>query len=65
VFFLIFRLVFEGGIFVGAVGLERTYFVLPDGGDFKEPTDLNGVVTLRYKRTPKKIRARIEKLMTR
>ena len=45
----------EGGLFIGAVGLERTYFLVPDGGNFKNPTDLDGVVTLRYKRSPRKI----------
>jgi len=66
--------VFEGGLFVGAVGLKRTYFVRPDGDGFKEPTDLQGVVTLRYRLTSRKIefgqtvakiRARIIKEKTR
>lgn len=66
--------VLEGGLFVGSVGLERTYFVVPDGKRFKEPTDLKGVVTPRYKRSirnidiahaAKQIRLQIEKLMTR
>ena len=47
--------VLEGGLFIGAVGLPRTYFLVPDGKNFKKPTDLDGVVMLPYKRTARKI----------
>lgn len=68
------NVVFEGGLFVGSVGLDRTYFLVPGGRNFKKPTDLEGVVTLPYKRNGLKIditnatralRERIEKLKTR
>ena len=63
--------VFEGGMFIGAIGLERTYFLTPNSNNFKKLTDLEGVVVLPYKRTKRtidvhavinKIRERIEKL---
>ena len=66
-----YNTVLEGGLFIGARGLERTYFLVPDGKNFQKPTDLDGVVVLHYKKTPRKIdvttaarkiRARIESL---
>lgn len=63
--------VLEGGMFIGAAGRLRTFFLIPDGKSFQKPTDLDGVVMLEYKKTTRtidvtaaarKIRGCIEKL---
>lgn len=45
-------MVFELGLFMGALSRDRTFVVVPHGVDLKIPTDLLGMTTLRYKRTP-------------
>jgi CRP/FNR family cyclic AMP-dependent transcriptional regulator len=40
---------FELGLFMGALGRERTYFVCPRGIDIKIPTDLLGITRLDYR----------------
>jgi predicted nucleotide-binding protein len=40
--------VFELGLFMGALGRDRTFIVMPQGADVKIPTDLLGVTCLRY-----------------
>jgi len=42
------NVVFELGLFMGAIGRERTYIVLPKGSNLKLPTDLLGVTHAPY-----------------
>jgi hypothetical protein len=42
------NVVFELGLFMGALGPERTYMVLPAGVDLKLPSDLAGITYLPY-----------------
>lgn len=42
------NVVFELGLFMGALGPERTYMVLPGGVDLKLPTDVGGITYLPY-----------------
>ncbi|MET3937076.1 nucleotide-binding protein [Arthrobacter sp. OAP107] len=42
------NVIFELGLFMGALGPERTYMVLPKGVDLKLPTDLAGITYLPY-----------------
>lgn len=44
------NVVFELGLFMGAMGRERTYLVVPKGRDLKLPTDLLGVTHAAYER---------------
>lgn len=44
------NIIFELGLFMGALSRERTYIVAPDSIDIKIPTDLLGVTLLRYKK---------------
>lgn len=43
------NVVFELGLFIGALGPERTYMVRPVGVDLKLPTDLAGITYLSYR----------------
>lgn len=42
------NVVFELGLFMGALGPERTFMVLPEGVDLKLPSDVAGITYLRY-----------------
>jgi CRP/FNR family transcriptional regulator, cyclic AMP receptor protein len=44
------NIVFELGLFMGAIGRERTYIVVPKGTELKLPTDLLGVTHASYDR---------------
>lgn len=44
------NVLFELGLFMGALGRERTYIISPVGANIKIPTDLLGVTHLLYKR---------------
>jgi predicted nucleotide-binding protein len=46
--------VFELGLFMGALGRERTFIVTPKGVDMKLPTDLLGMTHLQYESGSKK-----------
>ena len=43
------NVVFELGLFIGALSHERTFMVIPRGCDIKVPTDLLGLSSLPYK----------------
>ncbi len=43
------NVIFELGLFIGALGRERAFIVTPSDVDIKIPTDLLGVTCLRYK----------------
>lgn len=42
------NVVFELGLFMGALGRNRTLIVLPDDADIKIPTDLLGITPIAY-----------------
>jgi predicted nucleotide-binding protein len=42
------NVIFELGLFMGALTRQRTFFVVPRGADLKIPTDLGGVTPLAY-----------------
>lgn len=42
------NVIFELGLFMGALGRERTFVVRPGGIDLKIPTDLLGLTDIRY-----------------
>lgn len=42
------NVVFELGLFIGALGKNRTYMVQPDAIPLKLPTDLSGITQARY-----------------
>lgn len=42
------NVIFELGMFMGVLGQERTYMVLPEGANLKLPTDLAGITYLPY-----------------
>ncbi len=44
------NVVFELGLFMGALGRRRTYLVKPEGLDLKIPSDLLGLTPLSYRR---------------
>lgn len=43
------NVVFELGLFIGALGKDRTYMVHPDGVSLKLPSDLAGITQARYR----------------
>ncbi len=42
------NVIFELGLFIGALGKNRTYMVQPDGVDLKLPSDVAGITQVRY-----------------
>ena len=46
------NLVFELGLFMGALGHSRTFLLHPRGSDIKVPTDLLGFTPLTYQTSP-------------
>ena len=46
------NIVFELGLFMGALGHSRTFMVHPYGIDIKIPTDLTGITPLTYEQRP-------------
>lgn len=55
------NVIYELGLFTGALGRERTLLVVPNSVDIKIPTDLLGVTTIRY--NVRKTQAAIEREM--
>ena len=47
------NIVFELGLFMGALGRFRSFLVCPNGIDVKVPTDLEGLTALKYEPGPK------------
>jgi tetratricopeptide (TPR) repeat protein len=45
------NVLFEFGLFIGRLGRERVYFLLPTAGDLHLPTDLLGITPGRYEST--------------
>ncbi len=43
------NIVFELGLFMGALGRSHTFLFCPQGIDIKVPTDLEGLTTIRYR----------------
>lgn len=60
------NVVYELGLFTGALGRERSLVVVPSQTDIKVPTDLLGVTTLRYKpvKTPTALRNQLDSVVT-
>jgi CRP/FNR family transcriptional regulator, cyclic AMP receptor protein len=52
------NVVFELGLFMGELGRERTFVVMPAGKELKLPTDLLGVTRLQYQTGSKKTAGR-------
>ena len=46
------NIIFELGLFMGALGHDRTFLVYPRGVDIKIPTDLAGITALTYEPGP-------------
>ncbi len=46
------NIVFELGLFMGALGRARTFLIYPHGVDVKIPTDLEGIIPLTYNPSP-------------
>jgi predicted nucleotide-binding protein len=44
------NVIFELGLFVGALGLDRVYLVTDETDGLKIPSDMNGVTRVRYRR---------------
>nr|WP_281366534.1 nucleotide-binding protein [Nocardioides thalensis] len=42
------NVLFEFGLFIGAIGRNRTYLLAPNGADLRFPSDLSGLTQLRY-----------------
>lgn len=42
------NIIFEFGLFVGQIGLKRTFFIVPRHTDFHLPSDLAGLIPLQY-----------------
>ena len=42
------NIIFELGLFMGALGHSRTFLIYPSGSDVKIPTDLAGITALTY-----------------
>lgn len=42
------NVVFEAGLFFGQLGRDRTFLVVPKVHDLKLPSDLEGLITIRY-----------------
>ena len=56
------NVIFELGLFMGALGRERVFILKPKGVDIRIPSDLLGVVWLDYlRRGPQSLRARVRK----
>ena len=55
------NVIYELGLFTGALGRDRSLIVMPSEIDLKLPTDLLGVTTLRYKgaKTKKALKAQV------
>lgn len=45
------NVIFELGLFMGALGRDRTYILKPRGNDLKLPTDLLGITALEFRTT--------------
>ena len=46
------NVIFELGMFMGALTRERVFIILPDGAKLKLPTDLLGLTPIKYKMEP-------------
>ena len=53
------NVLFELGLFVGRLGLERTYIVMPRGSNLGLPTDLHGVTVVTYRPRPTDMRSAV------
>ena len=54
------NVIFELGLFMGAIGRQRTYIVTEHGADLRFPSDLDGLTQIRYRtRTDGNMRAMV------
>ena len=54
------NVIFELGLFMGALSHERTFMIVPHNGDIKIPTDLLGLIPLSYKSDDSEIDSSLE-----
>ena len=58
------NVVFELGLFMGAIGRRRTFLILPRGADIKIPSDMLGITPIPYVQKPTSLAASLGPVCT-